>query len=51
MKYIPKKLVIGFDRPTTEDDDIKAAFVTYKDEKGVLRKEKSFNSWIDIHHK
>ena len=44
--YIPKELVIG----QIERDDTytgRLAYVIYKDQKGVLRKETGFNSWLN----
>lgn len=44
--FIPKKLKVGFqERDSTYTK--KLAYVIYYDEKNVLRKEKSFNSWIN----
>jgi hypothetical protein len=44
--YIPQKICIGFQK--REDTFTgKLAFIVYWDDKGVLRKEKSFNGWID----
>lgn len=44
--YIPEKICVGFQK---RDDTFtgKLAFIVYWDDKGVLRKEKSFNGWID----
>lgn len=39
----PEKFTVGFQNR----DHYKLAFATYKDKKGKLAKEKSFNSWID----
>lgn len=44
--YIPKKLVVGF-KPRTDTFTNRLGFVTYKDEKGVLRQEKSWEGWRD----
>jgi hypothetical protein len=44
--FLPKKIKVGFQ----ERDDTytnKLAYVIYYDEKGVVRKEKSWNSWRD----
>src|SRR5574343_653436 len=44
--YIPKKLKIGFqNRQDTFTG--KLAYIIYYDNEGVLRKEKSWNNWID----
>lgn len=44
--YIPEKICVGFQK--SEDTFTgKLAFIVYWDDKGVLRKEKSFNGWID----
>ena len=44
--YIPKELVIGqIERTDTYTGRL--AYVIYKDQKGVLRKETSFNSWLN----
>jgi hypothetical protein len=44
--YIPKEIVVG---AQTRSDTFtgKLAYVVYKDHKGVLRKEKSWNGWRD----
>ena len=44
--FIPKKINVGFQN---RDDTYtgKLAYVIYYDEKGKLRKEKSWNSWRD----
>lgn len=44
--FIPKKLKIGFQK-RNDTYTGKLAYVMYYDEKGILRKEKSWNSWID----
>lgn len=44
--FIPKKITVGFSkRPDTYTG--KLAFIVYKDEKGNLKKEKSFEGWRD----
>lgn len=43
--FIPKKLKIGFNE-RSDTYTKKLAYVIYYDNKGVLRKETSFNSWI-----
>lgn len=47
----PEKFTVGFQiRPISYEKDspsYKLAFATYKDKKGKLAKEKSFNTWID----
>lgn len=44
--YIPKKIKVGYQK---RDDTYskKLAYVTYYDDKGVLRKENSWNGWIE----
>lgn len=42
--FIPKRLKVGFKEPESKDT-IRLAYVIYWDEKGVLRKEPSWNSW------
>jgi hypothetical protein len=44
--YIPKEIVVG---AQTRSDTFtgKLAYVVYKDHKGILRKEKSWNGWRD----
>lgn len=42
--FIPKKIKVGFQN-RSDTYTGKLAFVTYYDEKGVLRKEKSWNGW------
>lgn len=44
--FIPSKITVGF---TKRSDTYtgKLAFIVYKDEKGNIKKEKSFNGWID----
>lgn len=44
--FIPKKLHIGFQK-RNDTFTGKLAYIIYEDEKGVLRKEKSWNSWRD----
>jgi hypothetical protein len=44
--FIPKKLKIGF-RERTDTFTKKLAYVIYYDEKNVLRKQKSWDSWRD----
>ena len=44
--FIPKDLKVGFQQRSNTYNG-KLAYVIYKDEKGVLRKEKSWKSWID----
>jgi hypothetical protein len=42
--FIPKKIMVGF-QERTDTYTQKLAYVIYYDEKGLLRKEKSWNSW------
>lgn len=42
---IPENLTIGFQNRSTLTNNL--AFITYKDEKGNLKFEKSFNGWIN----
>jgi hypothetical protein len=44
--FIPKKVMVGF-QERTDTYTQKLAYVIYFDEKGVLRKENSWNSWRD----
>lgn len=44
--FIPKELTVGF-KERSDTYTGKLAYVIYTDEKGVLRKEKSWNSWRD----
>lgn len=44
--YIPKKLKVGFQK-RSDTYTKKLAYVIYIDDKGVLRKEKSWQSWRD----
>ena len=44
--YIPKKINVGY-RERQDTYTGKLAYVIYWDEKGVLRKEKSWNGWRD----
>lgn len=50
--YIPKEIIVGFNRCSADgtwrygkDQSGLLGYATYKDEKGVLRKETSFNNW------
>lgn len=47
--YIPKTLTIGFNKINENEESYsdKLAYIIYIDDKGVLRKEKSWNSWRD----
>ena len=42
--FIPKRINVGFQKPESADG-VRLAYVIYWDEKGVLRKELSWNSW------
>lgn len=44
--YIPQKLVVGF-KPRTDTFTNRLGFVTYKDDKGLLKQEKSWEGWRD----
>jgi hypothetical protein len=44
--YIPKKIKVGFQK-RSDTFTGKLAFITYEDDKGVLRQEKSWNGWRD----
>lgn len=44
--FIPKKIRIGFQN-RTDCFTNKLAYIIYYDNKGILRKEKSWNGWID----
>jgi hypothetical protein len=44
--FIPKKIKAGF-QSRRDTVDKKLAYIVYYDDKGILRKEKSFNRWID----
>lgn len=46
LLHVPKTLTIGF-KNREDTTDGKLAFIIYHDEKGVLRKENSWNGWRD----
>ena len=41
MIFVPKVLHVGF-----QNADSKLSFVTYEDDKGVMRQAQSFNDWV-----
>lgn len=49
LLYIPKKLKVGF-QARNDTFDGKLSYIIYYDEKGVLRKEKSWEGWISKKH-
>ena len=44
--FIPKKIKVGFQHQLDTYNG-KLAYIIYYDKSGILKKEKSFNSWID----
>lgn len=44
--YVPKKLKVGYQK-RLDTYSKKLAYVTYYDDKGILKKEKSWKGWID----
>lgn len=44
--FIPKKIKVGFQN-RSDTYNGKLAYIIYYDKSGILKKEKSFNSWID----